>query len=153
MDIHQLLSMAIDRKVVHSRTGGGAGSIWKIKFEGGMNFMIYCSWRIEYNSIVLTTCGDDATALIGRMNKSVEKLIGFQLLSYELSAHNDLTLYFENDFTVKVFCDLGFEADIKEGYPDPNWDFSVPSLNIAVTITDYFQVVYTKCDSNDIIEE
>lgn len=153
MKINDLLSMAIGQKVVYSRTGGGACSIWALRFEEKMRFMIDCAWRIEYGDIVLTTCGDDSTPLTGRMNKSVEKLIGSKLLSYELSKHKDLVLYFENDFVVRVFCDLGFEADIREDYPTPNWRFSVPSLNISVTITDFFQETYTKYYSNEFIEE
>lgn len=153
MKINDLLSMAIGRRLIYSRTGGGAGSIWVLELEGKMEFMIDCAWRIEYGDIVLTTCGDDSTPLTGRMNKSVEKLIGSKLLSYELLKHNDLILNFENDFLVRVFCSLGFEVEVKEDYPSFNWCFSVPSLDISVTITDHFQETYTKYYSNDFIEE
>lgn len=153
MNIHDLLSQVIGKRVVHSRTGGGAGSIWNLEFEEDMYYMIWCSWRVEHNGIVLTTCTDDATPLVGRMNKSVEQLIGYKLLSYELSPHYDLTLYFENEFIVRVFCDSIFEADIKEENPYENWYFCVPASDIAVAITCYFKVIYTRCYSNDLIEE
>ncbi|WP_455589831.1 hypothetical protein [Bacteroides rodentium] len=153
MNIHDLLSQVIGKRVVHSRTGGGAGSIWNLEFEEDMYYMIWCSWRVEHNGIVLTTCTDDATPLVGRMNKSVEQLIGYKLLSYELSPHYDLTLYFENEFIVRVFCDYGFEADIREDYPDSNWYFCIVEQDISVTITNYFQLVCTKYYSNDLIEE
>lgn len=153
MNIHDLLSQVIGKRVVHSRTGGGAGSIWNLEFEEDMYYMIWCSWRVEHNGIVLTTCTDDATPLVGRMNKSVEQLIGYKLLSYELSPHYDLTLYFENNYIVRVFCDSIFEADIKEENPYENWYFCVPASDIAVAITCYFKVIYTRCYSNDLIEE
>ena len=153
MNIHDLLSQVIGKRVVHSRTGGGAGSIWNLEFEEDMYYMIWCSWRVEHNGIVLTTCTDNATPLVGRMNKSVEQLIGYKLLSYELSPHYDLTLYFENNYIVRVFCDSIFEADIKEKNPYENWYFCVPASDIAVAITCYFKVIYTRCYSNDLIEE
>lgn len=153
MSIHDLLRKAVGKKVVYSRTGGGAGSIWNIEFEKKVYYMIECSWRVEHNGIILTTCTDDATPLIGRMNRSVEQLIGNKLLSYELSSHYDLVLHFENDFIVEIFCDCGFEANIREDYPSPNWYFCIPELDISVTITNFFQIVYTKFYSNDFIEE
>lgn len=153
MNIDDLLSMAIGQEVVHSRTGGAAGSIWSLRFnDDGMGFMIDCAWRVERDDIVLTTCNDDGTPLIGHMNQGVKKLEGSKFLSYELSPHYDLTLYFENNFIVRVFCNIGYEADIRESYPMSNWDFSVPSLDISVTVTDYFQVVYTRFYSNDFVE-
>lgn len=153
MDIHELLDKAIGKRVVFTLTGGGAGSILEVEFEENMHYMIHCAWRVEHDNTILTTSGDDATPIIGHMNKSVGKLQGNKLLSYELSPHYDINLYFENNFLLRVFCDLGFEADIREDYPSPNWYFCIPELDISVTITDFFQVVYAKYYSNDFIEE
>ena len=153
MDIHELLKTAIGKKVVHSLTGGCVGSIWNIEFEEGVHYMINCAWRVEHNGVVLTTCGDDATPHVGHMNESVQHLLNNKLLSYELSSHYDLTLYFENNYIVRVFCDSMFEADIKEEHPHENWYFCVPASDIAVAITCYFKVIYTRFYSNDLIEK
>lgn len=153
MSIHKLLKKAVGKKVVYTLTGGGAGSIWNLELEDGIGFMIYCAWRVEQGDFVLTTDCDDATAIVGHMNQTVQRLVGCKLLSYELSKHYDLILHFEDDFLVRVFCNLGFEAPIKEDYPTIAWDFSISSLDIVAIITKYFQVVYTKHYSNDIIEE
>lgn len=155
MNIHDLLFQSIGKKVIHSSTGGCVGSIWSLGFSDGMEFMINCAWRIENRKCIITTSGDDGTATIGHMNKSVEKLIGKELLSYEMSEHYDMTLYFEDNFCVRIFCNIGFEGKLNDNkYPYYcQWDFSIVPLNISVSITDSFQVVYTKYNSLDIINE
>lgn len=153
MNIHDLLSQAVNKKVVYSRAGGGAVGIWHLELEGEMNFMFYCAWRIEQNGTILSTDYDDVTPIVGHMNQSVEKLIGAELLSYELSPHNDLTLFLDKGFVIEVFCNSGFEQEFKYDYPDPNWDFAINPSDIAVTITTCFQPIFTKCSSNEFIKE
>lgn len=153
MDIHKLLSQAVDKTVTCSRTGGGVGSIWVIEFENDPYFMIYCSWRVESNEKVITTSNDDGTPHVGHMIVNTKKLIGNKLMSYTLSKQNDLILNFDNNFVVKVFCHMGFETEkTQEDYKYENWAFCIPSLDIAVTITTDFRQVYTKYTSGDKIE-
>lgn len=153
MNINELLSTAIGQEVARSRTGGAAGSVWTLRFKEEMGFMIYCAWRVECDNVVLTTSIDDKKAITGRMSKSVGKLVGKKLLSYELSKHYDLILHFEDNYLVRIFCNNGYQAEIWEDYPYPNWYFSVPSMDISFRITDYFQVVYTKYYSDYFINE
>lgn len=154
MDIHKLLSLAVGETVVHSLTGGAAGSIWALRFENNSSFMIYCAWRIECNEKVITTSCDDATPLVGRMNVNVQKMTGKKLLSYTLSKQNDLILYFDYNFIIRMFCNIGLELEnTKEGCCDENWDFCIPSLDIAVSATTDFRKIYTKYYSNDRIIE
>lgn len=61
MDIHKLLAHSVGTEVTYSRSGGGVGSIWLIKFNNKTNLWVNCSWRIEHNGCVLATVNDDAT--------------------------------------------------------------------------------------------
>lgn len=151
MNIHDLLSLAVGKTVDYSRTGGGAGSIWCLQFEDGNFYMINCAWRIDYNGVILTTDCDDGTALVGRMNKNAERLVGSKLLSYELSPQYDLNLYFENGFTVRAFCNVIFCGSEEDAIYHCNWDFNVPKQNIVGGITGHFKIVYTKY-SDDPVE-
>lgn len=152
MDIHKLLSLAVGKTVTRSNTGGAVGSIWVIEFENDSYFMIDCAWRVEYNEKVITTSNDDGTPHIGHMIVNTKKLTGNKLMSYTLSKQYDLILIFDNNFVVKVFCHMGFETEkMQDDDYDRNWDFCVPSLDIAVTIRTDFRQIYTKYYSNDRI--
>lgn len=151
MNIQDLLSRSIGKIVTHSRTGGGAGSIWVIELEDATSYTIGCNWRLECNGMIITTSWDDATALVGHVNKNVERLIGNKLLSYELFDYYDLKLYFENGFVVNLFCDVLKSCSEEDSVFYSNWDFCVPDQNIVGIITGHLKLAYTKCDDNTII--
>lgn len=151
MNIQDLMSRSIGKTVTYTRAGGGAGSIWVIKFEDKSFYMIGCNWRLECNGTIITTSWDDNTALVGHMNKNAEKLIGNKLLSYEIGEHYDLKLYFENDFIVSAFCDVLERCSEEDSIFYANWDFCVPDLDLVGIITGHFKLVYTKYNDNTII--
>lgn len=150
MNIRQLLEYIINKKVIYSRSGGGAGSIWLIKFENGADIFIYCSWRVECNGHVLATEYDDSTAIVGRLASSVRLLEEKQLrlLSFSISKQNDLVLIFEKGYCVRIFCNISHFSTENENTYNKNWEFSVKEWNICANITNHFQVDFDKYDTS-----
>lgn len=150
MDIHKLLSLAIDKTVIDSYTEerNEVCAILIIVFENESYFNFYCAWRLEYDEKVLASLVFDKQNL-AEQNVNVGKLIGRKILSYELSKQNDIILHFDNHFIVKAFCNGGYESEETQKDFCTNWDFRCPSLDMAVTIADSFQQIYTRFDSND----
>lgn len=144
MDISQLLQYSVGSKVFYSRTGGGASSIWLIQFENTASLWINCSWRIEHKGYVLATENDDATAVTGRMAKSVKRLEGCRLLGYELSPQNDLILFFEKGYCCRVFTNISSFEGKDEKKNMKNWEYCIEDLDVCVCATNHFHIIKEK---------
>ena len=140
MNINEMILPTIESKVTLSRSGGSTGSLWLIDFENNTSFYIYCAWRIEHNNQVLATSNDDITPILGRLTRSVKKLEGNKLISFNINEHYDFTLYFENNYIVRVFCDISYSETDNEGTYDTNWDFSIPNQDLVMSINNYFEI-------------
>lgn len=136
-----LLKQSINKKVIRSTSGGGAGSIWLITFDDDSYFFIYCNWRIEQNNRIKATCYDNNTAILGLLSRSVRELEGKKLLSYELSPQYDLNLFFEDNYNVKIFCSVSYTETENGGTYDTNWEFGIPKINQTFHINNYFQII------------
>jgi len=147
MNINEILLSTINSKVILSKSGGSTGSLWLIDFENKTSFYIYCTWRIEHNNQVLASSNDDSTAIVGRLTRSVKELEGNKLISFNLTKQYDLTLCFENDFSVKVFCDISYSQTDNGGTYDTNWDISIPDRDLVISINNYFNVIVGKYNS------
>ena len=147
MNINEMLLLTINSKVTLSKSGGCVGSLWLIDFDNNTSFYIYCTWRIEHNNQVLASSNDDSTAIVGRLTRSVKELEGNKLISFNLTKQYDLTLCFENDFSVKVFCDISYSQTDNGGTYDTNWDISIPDRDLVISINNYFNVIVGKYNS------
>lgn len=139
-----LLKRVVGKEVTYSRSGGGAGSVWLIKFQGECSVMISCTWRIEYGNIVLATSNDDTTAVTGRIARSVRQLEEkhAKLLSIELSRQKDLVMLFEGGYCARVFFDIFRYSEGWCHWKMENWNFAIPSLNLCIVANsrDYFRL-------------
>jgi hypothetical protein len=140
MIINEVLLPTIESKVTLSESGGSTGSLWLIDFENNTSFYIYCTWRIEQNNQVLATSNDDISPVIGRLTRSVKELEGNKLISFNISEQYDLTLCFENNYIVRVFCDISYSETDNDGAYDTNWDFSIPNQDLVISINNYFEI-------------
>lgn len=143
--LNDLLNSSLNQKVISSRTGGGAGAIWLIKFENNTNIMIWCTWRMERENLVLATSTDDSTAITGRMAVATNLLEKEQvkLLSYELSEQYDLILHFEKGYCARIFCDVSYSQteDGGDGL-DVNWEYSNVNTNTNVTVSNEYKLIF-----------
>lgn len=140
MNIEEIIQPTINSKVISSMSGGCVGSLWLIDFENNTHFYIYCVWRIEHNNQVLASSNDDSTPVTGRLTTSVKELEGSKLLSFKISKQYDLTLNFDNNYCVKIFCDVSYSATENGGTYDTNWDFCIPENDLVVSISNHFKV-------------
>lgn len=143
----ELLNQCIAQEVISSTSGGGAGSLWLIKLANSNNIFIFCDWRIEQKMCVLAASTDDSTAITGLLSRSVRRIEGKKLLSYELSKQYDLILYFEDHYCVRVFCSVSYSQTEDEDNSDTNWWLSIPKLNMVVRIDNFFQLIEESYDS------
>lgn len=137
----ELLNQCIGEVVIYSTSGGGAGSLWLIRFRDSTYFYVYCDWRIERNNHVLATCTDDNTARVGLLSRSVRLIEGKKLLSYDLSKQYDLVMYFEDDYCVRIFCSVSYSETEDGGTYDTNWIFNIPLIDKSVRIDNFFQLI------------
>lgn len=140
MNIKEKLEDICSMLTTECITGGGAGSILKIKLEDSSYFFIYCVWRIEHYDIVLSTSDDSVDAIIGRMAKSAKLLENKRVLSVEMSKQYDLIIYFEDSYCLKVFCNVSYSRTENGGTYDTNWELCLPNKDIVFIINNYFKV-------------
>ncbi len=131
MNIKQALESIINTKVISSISGGFTGSLWLIDFEDENSIYIHCSWRIEHNDKILATSNDDITANTGLVTCSVRKLAENNLISFKLTKQYDLELYFENNYSVRIFCDIPSCPENDFHSYRTNWDISLAKEDLA----------------------
>lgn len=149
MDITKTILPIINSKVVSSKSGGSVGSLWLIDFENGCSFYIYCAWRIEHDNQVIASNNDDSTAITGLITNSVKKLENKKLISFSLTEQYDMTLIFEDNYCVKVFCNVSYSATENGDDYDTNWDFCIPNQNLVISVSNYFNVRTDSYHDND----
>lgn len=140
MNIKEKLESIYSISVTESITGGGSGSILKIKFGNSCYFFIYCVWRIEQYDIVLSTSDDSAEALTGRMARSAKLLENRKVLSIEISKQYDLVINFDDNYCVRLFCNVSYSQTENGGTYDTNWELCLPSEDTVFIIDNYFKV-------------
>lgn len=153
MNLYNFLSKAVGETVTRSKTNKGTNRIWIIEFSNNTSYHIYCSWRFKCAGMIITTSfecvttgmttdGGDEIQGLEYMNKHVERLIGSKLLSYELSAHYDLTLYFENNYSINLFCDSITHGSKEDAQAHCSWLFFVPEEDTVGGVTGHFEEVF-----------
>ncbi len=80
------------------------------------------------------------------MAKGVRLLEGQKVLSVQMNEFYDLTLKFENDLRLKLFCDL---TPTNVYSSDANWDFSVIHEDKVFEVTSNFEIKTGKYYSNN----
>ena len=143
MDICCYIDKLIGRKVLTSRAGGGAGSILLIETEGESFFFIWCDWRIEKGDHVISTSLDDTTAVTGPIARSAKLLDNKAILSIEMTKQYDLTIKFEEEYCLKLFCLISCSRS-EESVLDCNWELSFPDEDLSFEITNNFEIQTSK---------
>jgi len=140
MEIKNYLEKIKSLDIIKSTSGGGAGSILKIEFENFYNLFIYCTWRVEKNDEVLATSNDNSEAIIGRIPQKVKMFENKKVLSFELSNQFDLELKIEENYCLKIFCDVSYWGTEDGGTYDSNWELGVPDEDLYFKINNHFGI-------------
>ncbi|MBP1048398.1 hypothetical protein I6N96_19060 [Enterococcus sp. BWM-S5] len=141
----------VAQTVVKSTAGGGAGSTLVLEFEDTSYIFIWCSWRIEQGKKVIVTSSD--TVLPTESNDSPNGLIGEKspvlkgrkVKNVYLSPQYDLEIVFDNEYKLRIFCDIGPSRD---DY-DINWELNIPTDNISIEISNHFKERMIEENFND----
>lgn len=139
-ELGKYLNEIANSNVTYSRAGGGAGCVILIKFEKQnliYSMFINCAWRIEMGDKVITTSADDTTAKTGPMAKGVRLLEGLKVLSVNMSKFYDLSIKFENNISLNVFCDI---TPTNILLSSQNWDLSVIKEDLSFEISPNFEI-------------
>jgi hypothetical protein len=74
--------------------------------KGEFGIMVYCAWRLEQGSIVICGSGE-SNSNEGSMIKGLDNLTGRNIKSLSIFPPAfDMTIGFENECVLKVFCDM-----------------------------------------------
>ena len=96
--------------VRHRRSPSGKEMVF-----GDIDFMAYCPWRVENKTRILygscDLCENCELILENR-----EQLYGRKVIGYELNIFFDLAIQLEDDFTIKLFCDLANGVEYSVNY-------------------------------------
>lgn len=131
----------IAQPVVKSSAGGAAGSTLVLEFEDKSYIFIWCSWRIEQGTQVIVTSSDtisptdndsSPSGFIGEKSPILE---GRKLINFNLTPQYDLEMFFDNEYKLRIFCDIGHS---REDY-NINWELNIPTENISIEINNHFE--------------
>lgn len=151
MDIDKLLLHSVGAKVVSCEVGENTTSIWSIDFDNDSCFVIFSSWRLECDDLVLATEQDAPEVGEERILHYLKKIHGKRLLSFEISEQYDLILNFEDGYCVKTFSNISYFQTENGGDWDANWRFGVPEQNIIGCATNHFEMKFEKFDDDDLL--
>ena len=141
MKILEYLNNMEQAKVVHSRSGGGAGSIIAMDLNciSGEQYSLWieCDWRIEnkLSNKIIATSYDNTEAVFGRVAQSVKNLEGKVIEHIELSSFYDLHIKFVDGHCLNVFCILSYDYEF-----ETNWYIACPKQNWVYEITNQFRI-------------
>ncbi|MGX7148393.1 hypothetical protein [Enterococcus ureasiticus] len=131
----------IAQPIVKSSAGGAAGSTLVLEFEDKSYIFIWCSWRIEQGAQVIVTSSDTISptdndsspnGFIGEKSPILE---GRKLINFNLTPHYDLEMLFDDEYRLRIFCDIGHS---REDY-NINWELNIPTENISIEINNHFE--------------
>jgi hypothetical protein len=94
-------------------------------FEGELNLLVWCVWRLDSSDCCLTSWDDRKSSIESELGK----LVGARVASVELAEPCwDMHLLFSNSLSLRIFCDH------VPGDPsfDGNWDLSCPAYIVSV---------------------
>lgn len=122
------IQLLTDKKISDISCGDGVGSTFILIFEENENFKlsVNCSWRIVLGNTIITSSLESNE---NQIPEGLNNILGAKVISIILNELNDLTLSFDNNFTLNIFCDI---TDKIENYFTSNWFLSFEDLEIVI---------------------
>jgi hypothetical protein len=150
MELASRLEQLIGKRCVGFSAGAGAGSVIDLEFglrrprrkpltnpflteeqrlgEPDISLFVKCVWRLDSDREVICGAWDD-NSHDGIMLGGLNALVGKQVLSFNLDEPGlDLSLKFDNYWTLRIFCDQVNEDDGDDNY-------SIYSMQDILTVT------------------
>ncbi|AGV72432.1 hypothetical protein [Lactococcus cremoris] len=143
LKIKSKIKHLIGQEVVESRAGGSAGSILYVIVDDKSYIAIWCAWRIEKDTEVIVTSSDTTEVPHGLVQNKTPILNDNKILDIKISAQYDLIITFENDYILRVFCDVGHS---RNDYYE-NWELGIPSENLVIEINNHYMELISSYDS------
>ncbi|MDR0298548.1 MAG: hypothetical protein LBI13_00450 [Streptococcaceae bacterium] len=135
--MNKILNEIIGLKVNEAISGGGAGSILKIKLGNGTHFMIYTEWRIEKEGKIIVTSYDSIDPDEGLIPQKIKELSGKEIEKVELTQQNDLMLHFSQGYLLHVFSLVSYSDTSYIGH---NWEYNIPDKNLSLVVDRNFEL-------------
>lgn len=88
------------------------------RFKGEESLWIRCSWRLEYNRVVVASWGDYVGGRMSRIDNCFANVFGKRITRARLTPQGDLRLDFAHRYTLRVFADVS-----AKGGEEFNWQF------------------------------
>lgn len=130
------LKKLIGQKVTSSLSGGAAGSILYVTVEDDSYLAFWCTWRIEKGKEVIVTSSDTTQVPNGMIQEKTPVLENNCILEINLSPQYDLNIVLENNYMLRVFCDI---AHSRNDYPE-NWELGLPKENKVIEVSNHYEI-------------
>ena len=99
-----VISIYFGRKIAKNKIPGNTNTLYKIRDQNLIHFLIDCVWRIDSKTKII--CGAyDGKSKNGRMENGLRELYGQEVISVNFTEPAfDLELEFANGLTLRIFC-------------------------------------------------
>lgn len=130
------------KKVIYSRTGGGASSILLIRFEDESAIWAWRYWEI-IKGVQLVACSeDDDTPITGVMAAAARKLERAVLEDIYLDDTTyQLGMLFDNGYELWLYPELEEREEFKSVI---NWEYQMPAADLCYVLTSQLEIKIEK---------
>ncbi len=127
------LKNLLGKKVIYSKTGGGASSILLIIFSNENEIWCWRYWEISQQNNLLATSEDDDTPITGTMARAASAIKDQTLIGFSIDFEHDyqLCLCFDNDIELNLFPEYEEEVYFKNVV---NWELTIYSRKICYIV-------------------
>lgn len=134
------LKSLLGKKVIYSRTGGGASSILLITFSNNASLWCWRYWEISQQNNILATAEDDDTPVTGTMAKAAFAIQNKTLIGFMIDIEHDYQLWlcFDDDLDLILFPEY---ETIKRFKRVINWELTVFSSKISYIVTSELKLI------------
>ena len=111
-----VISIYFGRKTAKNKIPGNTNSLYEIRDQNLIHFLIECVWRIDSKTNII--CGAyDGKSKDGRMENGLRELYGQEVISVNFTEPAfDLELGFANGLILRVFCSATSKEDDADNY-------------------------------------
>ena len=136
--IKDLLNKIKYKQIDEVICGGSNGSIILLLIGNQeYSLSVYCAWRLEHKDKVITGWNETNDHETGDLTKNIIRLTRTKIINIELTKFYDLILKFDNNFTLRIFCDL--TPNLSDEYSE-NWIIADKIDNKVYVITNKFEI-------------
>jgi hypothetical protein len=136
----ETLETLIGAEVSEVLVGAPCGSMFYLffhKHDVDIAIDVHCAWRLDGIESVLTGWNEDNSVPHGTMTTSMKALLHRRVVGIEHSRFHDLSIFFDDETSLRIFCDRTPNEDVDGG---------IENYNVADQLTSTVYCVNNLCE-------